>query len=150
MTLSNDSFIKGSIVIVTGGGSGIGRALCLRIAQSSPKHIVVADINDEAAYETVKLLFKLRCDASAYHCDVSLESSICDLIDHTEANVGYISIFMSNAGSITHGGVTNVDNSEWESILKTNLWSHIWIYIIYCTTNTTIFFKIHRLLMHIL
>ena len=86
----NASIIK--VAVVTGGGHGIGRALCRRLAADGAK-VVVVDIEGDAA-ETVAT----KIGGIARQIDVSDEAAIVRLVDEVEANVGPIDMFISNAG----------------------------------------------------
>lgn len=80
------------IAVVTGGGHGIGRALCRRLAKDGV-NVVVADIELDAA-ETVAA----EIGGVARQIDVADEAAVSRLVEETEANVGPIDMFISNAG----------------------------------------------------
>src|SRR5262249_18661349 len=80
-------------VIVTGGGSGIGRALCEAFHQSGARKIIVADIDLQAAEEVA-----VSIGGAASLCDVGQEEQVRSLIEKTEAEVGSIYLYFSNAG----------------------------------------------------
>ena len=84
--------IKGKVAIVTGGGSGIGRVSCLRLAKLGAS-VVVADINAAAAEETAQL-----CGGRAYQIDVSSARACADLIH----SVKKVDILHNNAGLLTN------------------------------------------------
>ena len=81
-----------NVAVVTGGGHGIGRALCRRLAADGVQ-VVVADIDGDAA-DTVAT----EIGGIARQIDVSDESAMMQLVDDVEANVGPIDMFISNAG----------------------------------------------------
>ncbi len=87
--------VGGKIVIVTGGGSGIGRALAQRFHAAGARHVAVADLNQEAAQATAAAI-----GGSAFRCDVRREADIQHLVRETE-RVGPIGLFCSNAGVIS-------------------------------------------------
>ena len=90
--------IAGKVVVVTGGGSGIGRELALRAHREGAVHVAVADLNEAAARETAAAI---GAGASAFRCDVSREADIQRLVRETEAAAGPIGLFCSNAGIIS-------------------------------------------------
>ena len=81
-----------SIAVVTGGGHGIGRALCRRLAADSV-HVVVADIEGDAAEVVATAI-----GGTARQIDVSDEAAMTRLVEEIEADIGPIDLFISNAG----------------------------------------------------
>jgi NAD(P)-dependent dehydrogenase (short-subunit alcohol dehydrogenase family) len=94
------------IAVVTGGGHGIGRALCRRLAKDGVK-VVVADIEGEAA-ETVAT----EIGGVARQLDVGDESAITSLVSDIESEVGPIDIFISNAGVAFGDGASGSVSAE--------------------------------------
>jgi len=113
--------IAGKIVVVTGGASGIGRALCQRFAQEGAKAIVVADINEEGAKAVAR---EIRGIAVA--CDVSREEDVAYLVESAEERVGPIDLFCSNAGIMVPGGV-EAPNEAWQRIWEINVMAHVYV-----------------------
>ena len=74
--------LRGKIAIVTGGGSGIGRALCAAFHHAGAKKVIVADIDMQAA-EAVAV----RIGGAASLCDVAQEAHVRSLIESTEFSV---------------------------------------------------------------
>lgn len=85
--------LGGKIVVVTGGAQGIGAALCECFTKKGAKAVVAADLNLADAEAVAAGI-----GGTAMHCDVSREDDIVRLIDDTEARVGPIDLFCSNAG----------------------------------------------------
>lgn len=112
--------IKDAVVVVTGGASGIGEALCRRFAREGARGIVVADRNAEGADHVAKKIGGLGVG-----CDVAVESEIAALVKKTEAAFGPIDLFCSNAGIVTMGGIDATDE-QWKRILDVNVMSHIY------------------------
>ncbi len=112
--------IKGKIVVVTGAGSGIGKALAVKFAEEGAAVVVAADLNLEGAEATAKLY-----GGPAARVDVSDELSLKALIDSVEADHGPIDLFCSNAGILTIGG-PETPNEEWRKIIDINVMAHVW------------------------
>ncbi len=87
--------VAGKIVVVTGGGSGIGRALAKRFHAAGAAHVAVADLNFDAAAETAR-----DVGGTAFHCNVADEANIRHVVRETE-KIGPIELFCSNAGVIS-------------------------------------------------
>lgn len=85
--------VAGTVVVVTGAASGIGRALCLRFAAAGARCVVAADVDGAGAVATAKL-----SDGEGWRCDVTREAEIVAMIADVEARIGPIALFCSNAG----------------------------------------------------
>ena len=83
--------------IVTGAGSGVGRATALRFAEEGAR-VVCADVNADAAKDTVELIAGAGGMASAQHCDVSDESDVKATIAAAVGLFGRLDIMFNNAG----------------------------------------------------
>lgn len=112
--------VTGKIVVVTGGGGGIGEALCRRFAREGAKAVVVADVN-EAAAKAVAADIK----GAGIACDVSREGDIIRLVQFTEETYGPIDLYCSNAGIVVIGGV-EAPNEGWQRIWEVNVMAHIY------------------------
>ncbi len=111
--------ITGKIIVVTGGGGGIGEALCRRFSAEGAKTVVVADVNEEAARSVAEDIRGI-----GVHCDAGNKEDMEELILRTEERVGPVDLFCSNAGIITMGGV-EVSDDQWQKIWEINVLSHI-------------------------
>jgi len=89
--------LKGKIAIVTGGGSGIGRACAVQLARDGAT-IAVWDLNAEAAAETVKLIEADGGQARAYVGDAAGKESIDKIVAQIRSELGPILILVNNAG----------------------------------------------------
>ena len=118
--------LVGKTVIVTGGGSGIGRALCDACHQAGAKRIVVADVDVEAAEQVAA-----RIGGVAVPCDVANEANVRSLIETTETESGPVDLYCSNAG-VALGFATRVDNAAagpdelWHKAWSVNVMGHVY------------------------
>jgi NAD(P)-dependent dehydrogenase (short-subunit alcohol dehydrogenase family) len=113
--------IKDKVVVVTGGASGIGRALCLRFASEGARWIVVADSREEGAKQTADEIGGL-----AISTDVSIESEVERLVERANEKFGRIDLFCSNAGIAGKAGSIEVANADWQQIWEVNFMAHVY------------------------
>lgn len=115
--------IKNTVVLVTGGAHGIGRALCNAFHIEGAR-IAVADL-DRAGAEKVAA----KVGGLALGVDVSKEQQIVSAIEATEQALGAIDIFVSNAG-VAFGdgpnGAASASNQHWRACLDINLMAHVY------------------------
>jgi len=111
--------ISGKNIIVTGGGNGIGKALCERFAAEGAAHVTVVDLDLENAERVAASIA-----GSARRVDVSDRASVVTLVSEVEADAGPIDVFASNAGIATPGG-PEVEVDAWQRIWDVNVMAHI-------------------------
>lgn len=92
--------LQGKSIIITGAGSGVGRAAALLFA-SEGGSIVVADVRDDWAKETVQLIEQAGGQAIAVHCDVTSEPDIVATIEAAVREYGQLDVMYNNAGVAT-------------------------------------------------
>ena len=112
--------VTDKIVVVTGGASGIGRAMCERFAAEGARHVVVADLNGDGAAEVASAI-----GGAGRRVDVGTEQDIAELIESTEQEFGPIDLFCSNAGISTGRGLDEPDE-VWDAIWRVNTMAHVW------------------------
>lgn len=113
--------LEGKIVVVTGGGSGIGRAVCRRFAQEGAK-LAILDIDANGAAETVKLISEASGVAKAYETDIADYDSVETAIEAVEQNLGPIDVLVNNAGWDQAKPFLNTDPVLWRKIIDINLY----------------------------
>src|SRR5262245_15429141 len=118
--------LSGKTVIVTGGGSGIGRALCDAFHQAGAKRIVVADVDGGAAGRVAA-----RVGGVPFPCDVANEADVRSLIETTESECGPVDLYCSNAG-VALGFESRVENAAagpdelWHKAWSVNVMGHVY------------------------
>ena len=112
--------LQGKLVVITGGGSGIGKAMAARFKQEGAKQIVLVDINADHADAVAA---ELGCIAMS--ADVSKEEDIKRVIEETESTIGPIDLFCSNAG-VGLGDDLNAANRDWQLSWDINVMSHVY------------------------
>jgi NAD(P)-dependent dehydrogenase (short-subunit alcohol dehydrogenase family) len=110
----------GRVAIVTGAGSGIGRATAQRFALEGAK-VVCADVNVAGSEETVASIREAGGDARAVRCDVSDAASVAALVDGAVKGLGKLDIVANVAGIGGFKRTTEVTLEEWNRMIAINL-----------------------------
>jgi NAD(P)-dependent dehydrogenase (short-subunit alcohol dehydrogenase family) len=116
--------LKGKTAVVTGGASGIGRALCLAFAGEGA-HVVVADIDEAGMAETATGVKKAGTRALTVKTDVTKLASVQALAERAWQEMGGVHVVCNNAGVAVHGGLESATHRDWEWVLNVNLWGVI-------------------------
>ncbi len=111
--------LSGKHAVVTGGASGIGRALCRRFKEEGASGVVVADLDASGAKAVADEIGGL-----AVEVDVADEAQVVNLVEAAEREYGPIDLFFSNAGIGLPGGV-EVENEGWQKIWDINVMAHV-------------------------
>ena len=106
--------------IITGGGSGIGRACALRLAQEGA-NVAVGDIRDKLAGETIEKIHHTGGNAISVHCDVSSEEQVRMMYASTIEEFGGLDILVSNAGNVSAGGIHELSLEDWQRVIQVHL-----------------------------
>jgi NAD(P)-dependent dehydrogenase (short-subunit alcohol dehydrogenase family) len=118
--------MAGRVAIVTGGATGIGRASVVAFARRGAQ-VVVADVNDDAGAETVKLAESEGTDATFVHTDVTDSSSVAAMVDTAITAFGRLDFAHNNAGmSGVAAGVVDCTEELWNRTLALNL-TGVWL-----------------------
>jgi NAD(P)-dependent dehydrogenase (short-subunit alcohol dehydrogenase family) len=112
--------VADTVIVVTGGASGIGEALCRRFAQEGTKSIAVADIDEEGAKAIADEIGGL-----AIKCDVRKEEEIINVVEETEKRSGPIDMFCSNAG-VALDGIVDAPNEGWQRLWEIHVMAHVY------------------------
>jgi NAD(P)-dependent dehydrogenase (short-subunit alcohol dehydrogenase family) len=117
--------VRDRVAVVTGGASGIGRALCLALAGQGAAAVVVADVDGGGAAEVAAAIEAGGHRALAVTADMAREADAEALVARAEEAFGPIGLFCSNAGIIVDGGV-EVPDEAWSRIWAVNVQSHVY------------------------
>lgn len=117
----NSSGLEGSSVVVTGGGSGIGRAAALRFAGAGA-NVVVADINADAAKAVVAEIEAAGGSAIAATGDLSAQAVADEVVATAVSTFGSLDVLVNNAGIMdSMSAAADVSDAEWERVIRVNL-----------------------------
>ena len=112
--------MQGKVTFVTGGGSGIGRAICQRFAAAGAM-VVAADINLAGAEETVALIAEAGGTGIAVEADTTRQDALQAAIDDVTTRLGRIDIAIANAGRSRGRDIVSIDEETWDFTLNVSL-----------------------------
>lgn len=111
---------SGKIALVTGGGSGIGRATALRFAQEGAD-VAIADLNLTTAAQTAKEIQSMGRRALAIEADVTRKEDSARMVQEALAHFGHLDVVFANAGVSGGEEVAKMDPADWNRVISTNL-----------------------------
>jgi 2-hydroxycyclohexanecarboxyl-CoA dehydrogenase len=109
------ALLDGQRAVITGGGSGIGRAVCQRFAAHGAR-VAVLDIDGDAAKATADMV-----DGVALAVDVTDAEAMVQALAAAAAELGGVSLLMNNAGGSTMAPLAGWDPDEWDRLVRLNL-----------------------------
>ena len=118
-------FYRNKIALVTGGASGIGRALTKTLCRRGAT-VVCADINVDGARKTVSSIGRDRGSPQAAYLDVTREDEVNRIVDETVARHGRLDFMFNNAGIGIGGEFRDMTTDHWRRIVQVNLWGTIY------------------------
>ena len=114
--------LTNKVALVTGGGSGIGKASCLLFAREGAK-VVVVDVKKETAQATADAIAKSGGQAKSFAADVSKSKDAEAMVKFAEDSFGRLDIAFNNAGVFLpdDDSVTNTSEEVWDKVIDINL-----------------------------
>lgn len=112
--------LAGRIAVVTGAGSGIGRAIAQRYAAEGAD-VWATDINGETADETVRNIKAAGGRATAMVVDVSKGQDVSALVRNVEKEHGRVDVLVNNAGILVRGEIRGLSDSDWTKLREVNI-----------------------------
>ena len=112
--------LKGKIALVTGSGSGIGKAIALGLAREGVD-IAVNDVNQGNTENAASEIRETGSHAMAVMANVADETEVSKMVDQIVAEWGGIDILVNNAGVTNHLLIEDTEKEEWERVLSVNM-----------------------------
>ncbi len=121
--------LQNKIALITGAGMGMGREAALLFAREGAR-VVVADLNGQAAAETVELVTRAGGEALATVGDVSVEAEVKRMVEDGVRRFGALHVLYNNAGVLWKDrdrSVLETDGEQWDRVMGINLKSVFWV-----------------------
>ncbi len=118
--------LKGKRVIVTGGGSGIGRAICKRFGEEE-SFVAIFDINYDGAQETARIIKDAGGKAQAFKVDITSRNEVVDAVKKVESD-GPIDVLVNNAGWDQIVPFIDSEEDLWKKVIDINLYGPIYMH----------------------
>lgn len=115
-----DRLLDGRVALITGSGSGQGRAAALLMARHGAR-VTVVDVDEAGARETVRMLEGQGSEAVAVAVDVSQRASCDAMVETTIQRFGRLDVLYNNAAVQMSGGVLDCTDEQWDLTIATNL-----------------------------
>ena len=115
--------LQGKVALITGGDSGIGRAVALAFAREGADVLISYLNEDSDAEETARVVREAGRQAVVAPGDISEEAHCRSLVERTVSELGRLDILVNNAAyQMTREGIEQIPDGEWEHTFKTNVY----------------------------
>ncbi len=112
--------LQDKAAIVTGGASGIGRAICALFAQEGAK-VVIADIDADGGQETMRLIDSSDGEAVFVETDVSREADVEAMVQAAVEAFGTVNVLVNDAAAFVFGEVQDITDTDWQRVMGVNV-----------------------------
>ncbi len=112
--------LEGKFTIITGAGSGLGRAMTQRFVQEGA-HVLICDVNEAGARETLASLGELASHAAVRRLDVTREDECAAAVEDASQRWGRLDVMVANAGIGAPGFLADLPLADWQRVVDVNL-----------------------------
>lgn len=119
--MSNDAYFKGKVCVITGAGSGIGRALAENLARRGAK-LALSDIDTDGLAETVRRCDALGAQVKSDRLNVAEREAVLLYADEVKKHFGVVHQIYNNAGIAHHGDVIETHFKDFDRIMDVDFW----------------------------
>jgi len=119
------SFLSSGVAVITGAGSGIGRALAERLAAAGSA-LAIADIDEAGLQQTAQSLGKNTANITTHVVDVAKEESVKSFAADVNSRHGRITLLINNAGVALHGNFEEVSLEDFRWLIDINFWGTVY------------------------
>jgi 2-keto-3-deoxy-L-fuconate dehydrogenase len=112
--------LDNKVAIITGGGSGIGKAISVLFAKSGAK-VHILELTKDKAEEAIKEITAAKGKATAYSCNVSSQQSVLEVVESIAKEEGKLDILVNNAGIAHVGNLEKTTEADFEKIVNVNI-----------------------------
>jgi NAD(P)-dependent dehydrogenase (short-subunit alcohol dehydrogenase family)/pimeloyl-ACP methyl ester carboxylesterase len=113
--------VRGKLALVTGAGTGIGRATAVELARQGARKVVIVDRDLAAANEAADAVRAACAEVAVYQADVSDEAAMNDLAAQVRTDHGVVDILVNNAGIAMAGRFLETTSAHWDAIVGVNV-----------------------------
>ena len=119
------TFLKGGVAVVTGAGSGIGRALAQQLAAAGSA-VALADIDEAGLEQTAHSLVKNGVLITTHVVDVAKEERVKSFADEVKERYGRVTLLINNAGVSLHGDFEEISLDDFRWLMGINFWGTVY------------------------
>ena len=112
--------LENNVAVITGGASGIGRAICELFAEEGAR-VVIGDIDSEGGEETRRNIESANGEAIFVETDVSREDDVADLVKTALDTYGGVNVLVNDAAAFVFGEIENITDDDWQRVLGVNV-----------------------------
>ena len=116
---------RGTRAVITGAGSGLGRAFARALAARGAL-VVAADLREDSAHETARTLAATGATVHAVRCDVTKVDDVARLAEESTRLIGDVDLLVNNAGIGAAGQIGVADLAAWHRTIDVNLWGVVY------------------------